>query len=553
MITYTISNTSNIQITENIDKINIFCQYFIHPNKERHEEIVKCLKMNVNNEYITQIYLLNERIYTEEELDISSNKIIQINIGHRLQFKDVFEYINSNNITGYNVIINSDIFFTSDIKNLFKTDIHINKKMYALLRYEYDEIDIEKSQLFGHRGDSQDTWIIHSNFNIGTKENKMFNFEFGKPGCDNKLIYLMFLLGYEVLNDPEFIKSYHIHKSNIRNYNVTQTISPPYEIIMPKNSLQFSKQYSPAEISIIFNTKYHHRDSNDKLFNYITNKINKNETFIIPRLSNIETNYAIFTMTLLLPEYASKKRAILNFLENSRKTMKNNAGIKISSTASSNKYSKLYLESLKNCELFGALAPHDNMFRTISEAHTIINNLFKTKETYYSEALDIFHYIYTRPWTWALKGKRLLMISNFEESIKSKINSRKEIYGVDLFPNCEIITIRPPQTQGSEDSEEFDIELNKFTQKLDAIKDKYDIALVSCGGYGSLVCNHIYKSKKSAIYVGGVLQMYWGILGSRWLKDRPDIIRLFLNSSWSRPINSEKPKGFENIEGSCYW
>ena len=550
MITYTISNTSNIQITENIDKINIFCQYFIHPDKERHEEIAKCLKLNVNNEYITHIYLLNERIYTEEELDISSNKIIQINIGHRLQFKDVFECINSNNIIGYNVIINSDIFFTSNIKNLFKTDIHINKKMYALLRYEYDENDIEKSQLFGPRGDSQDTWIVHSNFNITTKETRIFNFEFGKPGCDNKMIYLMALLGFEVLNDPEFIKSYHIHKSNIRNYTSSERVLPPYEIIMPKNSVQ---QYKMGYNIDIFEKKYHHRCSNDNLFNYITKKINKNEHFIIPRLSSIETNYAVFTMALLLPEYASKKNMILSFLENSKKTMKNNTGIKISSIVSSHKYSKLYLEALKNCEIFGAWAPHDNMFRTISEAHTIINNLFKMKDTYYSEALDVFHYIYTRPWTWALKGKRLLMISNFEESIQSKINSRKEIYGVDLFPNCEIITIRPPQTQGSEDSEEFDIELNKFTRKLDAIKDKYDIALVSCGGYGSLVCNHIYKSQKTAIYVGGVLQMYWGILGSRWLKDRPDVIRLFLNSNWTRPTDSEKPKGFENVEGSCYW
>jgi hypothetical protein len=47
-----------------------------------------------------------------------------------------------------------------------------------------------------------------------------------------------------------------------------------------------------------------------------------------------------------------------------------------------------------------------------------------------------------------------------------------------LFPGCEIITIRPPQTQGSEKSEEFDIEFYKFTTKLHKIKNDYDIALV---------------------------------------------------------------------------
>ena len=47
--------------------------------------------------------------------------------------------------------------------------------------------------------------------------------------------------------------------------------------------------------------------------------------------------------------------------------------------------------------------------------------------------------------------------------------------------------------------------------------------------------------------------MYWGILGGRWLNDRPDIIRLFLNEHWTRPKDTEKPKNYNNIEKSCYW
>jgi hypothetical protein len=47
--------------------------------------------------------------------------------------------------------------------------------------------------------------------------------------------------------------------------------------------------------------------------------------------------------------------------------------------------------------------------------------------------------------------------------------------------------------------------------------------------------------------------MYWGILGARWFKDRPDIIRLFLNKSWTRPKESEKPANYKGIENGCYW
>jgi hypothetical protein len=552
MRVHTISQETNIQNNVNNDTINIFCQFFIHPNVERQLEITTCLKKNVKNKFISKIYLLNERIYTDEELDVSSNKIIQIDVEKRLQFKDVFEYIFVNDIKGYNIIINSDIFFKKNIQNLFKSDIHINKKMYALLRYEYNVLNPDKTYLFGPRGDSQDTWIIHSNFNIGIKECKPFNFEFGKPGCDNKMTYLMSVLGYEIINDPTFIKSYHIHETNIRNYTNNDRMPPPYERVLPKKYYEILKIDDPT-LEIYYNPKYNHKISNNILFEYISKKIQNNQNFIIPRVSGIETQFAIYSTLTLMPQHKDNYSTIYNFFESNTAKMKKHAGIKLSSNESINKYSKLYLESFNDCEIYASWAPFDAVYTSIKYAHEILNNLFKEKETIYAEAFDIYHYIYGTPWTFALKNKRILIVSNFEESIKEKIDIRKDIYGVDLFPNCEIITIKPPQTQGTEESQEFDVELQNFSDKLDEIKDKYDIALVSCGGYGNLVCSHIYKSGKSAIYIGGVLQMYWGILGSRWFTDRPDIIRLFLNKTWSRPKDSEKPGGHNGIENSCYW
>jgi hypothetical protein len=552
MIVYSVSERTTILEEPNIDNINLFYQFFIHSNKERQEEIVTCLQNNVTNKYISNIYLLNERIYTDDELTVSSDKIIQVDIKRRLMFKDVFEYIDSNNIKGYNVIINADIFFDENIKNLFNSDIHINKKMYALLRYEYNKENINDSELFGDRGDSQDTWIIHSNFSIGKKESKIFNFEFGKPGCDNKMIYLMSLLGYEVLNDPEYIKSYHVHATNIRNYSAVDKINMPYEIIMPKNSLPNAQKHHRGDIKMLYNDKYNHKKSNIKLFEYIKNKLENRQNFIIPRIAGVENNYAILSNMLLSDKLKEQHKNILEYLNNNKNRMKNNAGIKLTTMESIQKYSQLYLESFKNCDLYAGWAPFDAVYNCYLQSNKIIEQSFK-KETVYSEVFDIYHYVYSTPWTFALRGKRLLFISSFAESIQSKITDRREIYGVDLFPDCEIVTICPPQTQGDEESEEFDIELRKFTQKLDEIKDTYDIALVSCGGYGNLVCSHIYKSGKSAIYVGGVLQMYWGILGSRWFKNRPDVIRLFLNKYWTRPKDSEKPKNHENIENSCYW
>ena len=424
--------------------------------------------------------------------------------------------------------------------------------MYALLRFEYYVSNPEKTHIFGPRGDSQDTWIIHSNFNIGKKECKLFDFEFGRPGCDNKMIYLMSLLNYEVINDPYFIQSFHIHETNIRNYTNKDLVPPPYEYLLPKRDANTFFELNP-QMTIKYENKYNHKISNTKLFNYINKKLSENNHFIIPRISTIETEYAVYSLLLTMPEYSKNYEEIKQFLNSRVNVMKNNAGILLTSDKSIKKYSRLYLEAFNKCELYGAWAPFDSVYNSIGFCHKMLDNILQTKETIYPEAYDIYHYIYGQPWTYALKGKRLLMVSNFAESIKEKIATRKEIYGVDLFPECEIITIRPPQTQGSEPSEEFDVELGKFTKELDKIKNDYDIALVSCGGYGTLVCSHIFTSGKSAIQIGGVLQMYWGILGTRWFKDRPDIIKLFLNKSWTRPKEIEKPKDYNLIENGCYW
>ena len=86
------------------------------------------------------------------------------------------------------------------------------KQLLTQLRFDYTNKQLGKCKLFGPRADSQDTWIFHSNYNPH-KEAKIFNFTFGRPGCDNKLIYLFNILGFEVFNQPYFVKTYHIHQS----------------------------------------------------------------------------------------------------------------------------------------------------------------------------------------------------------------------------------------------------------------------------------------------------------------------------------------------------
>lgn len=544
-----IYQTSDDLILKNdFKKYNIYyiTQFFIHKNNDRYNEIKFCLNKNVDNINIDKIYLLNEKIYSNDELGCSNDKINQININKRLEYSDVFTFINNNKINGYIIFANSDIYLDESINILHNTFLDSEKTMIALLRYE------DNNNIFGPRFDSNDTWIFHSNFNIEQNKIKAFNFEFGQLGCDNKFCYLCKVLGYKIINCPNKIKTFHNHKTAIRDYSIDNKVDSPYLYVEPLDysTLEFNNQiYNKIIIDTNYFKKYNFND-NDKLRNYLNFKINNNSNFIIPRISGIENNFAFLGF---LMKTSGVDKNFINYLNTSLPIMKNNAGIQISNANSIMLYSDLYLDAFNNSEIFANWEPYGIYIQHIKESHQFIMNKFFNKNNIWSYIFDIFHHIYNNPWTIALKNKRILLITSFEDSIKEKIELREKIYGIDLFPECTFIFLKPPITNGSNESKEFNIELDFFIEKIKKIINDFDIALVSCGGYGNLVCNQIFKLGKSAIYVGGVLQMYFGIYGERWVRERKSILDLYKNEYWSRPKEHEKPKNYSNIEGSCYW
>ena len=556
----TLEISENYNLSGELSDVHVIMQFFVHDSDIRNNEIKTCLQKNHDNINITQILLLNERIYTDSELGLqSTSKIHQENIEKRLSFQDVFSYIRKTNLKGYFVFMNADIFLDDSIQYIKTSTMHEKKQICALLRFEYNpEISLDDAKLFGPRADSQDTWIFHSNFLPKQEQERCFAFNFGQPGCDNKMIYLMRVLGYQIFNDPYIIKTYHYHLSQERNYTNKDLVKNPWGFINPHNVnintiARFNANMTPMTQIYQYTKGFTETvfDDNKLIYDYIRTQNVLGKHFIIPRICGIENNFAVFGK--FFKETGNKN--VQEYFDNVRPAMKNNAGIKMSNNESILKYSEMYLKAFENSEMFCGWEIYGDYIKHISDTHGFMKQLNATKKMAWSFALDIFHYIYDTPWTTALQGKRILIISAFEDSIREKIPIRDKIYdGVDLFPDCEFVFIKPPMTQADEPSREFDVELKEFTDRLDTIKDDYDIALVSCGGYGNLVCNHIFENhQKSAIYCGGVLQMYFGIVGKRWFIERPDIVRLFMNEHWSRPKEHERPKGCDKVEGACYW
>ena len=516
-------------------------QFYVDKNKSRHKENVFCLKKNVRNECIDEIILLNERKYSKKELGVESSKIKQIIINERLSYAKAFE-ISATFKNKYVVLANLDIFFDKSLDQVKRAGLEKNKAVFCQLRHEYIyNKPLANARLFGPRPDSQDAWIWHSSSNIGRgKFNRLTNFNLGMPGCDNKIIYLFFLMGFKCYNDPLRIKIYHHHSSQVRSYSQCDKIPKPYFAIHPviDNNTQINEQ---------FNTLAENRN----LASYITNKFNKNENFIIPRIAGIENVVAMEGYHLqFIERSASAKRTI----DLTKHIMKTNAGICLSDLGSAEQYSREYLRAFGMCDVFFGWEPWSCVTAAYNGFHGISQEFIMetyNKKIVDAKTLDIYNFIYGTPWTHALRGKRILIISPFIESIQTQLD--RKIYETDVFLENTFVFLKPPQTHGHNPPILFSKAYKLFVEEINAIKDTFDIALCSCGGYGNPICAAIYNMGKSAIYVGGVLQMYFGIYGTRWLREAPDIIRLHMNMNWTRPSDSEKPTGFKNIENSCYW
>jgi hypothetical protein len=517
-------------IDKTSDPIYLFTQFYIDKNEEHANEIKFALKKNVENPYIDSIILLNERIYTDEELGIQHEKIKQVNIQSWLTYADFLNY----DVQGYKILTNADIFLDESIQHLKQSDIHLHKKMYSLLRYEYN--DGNPHLYYGDklstniRSDSQDTWIIHSNHSITQKQLSIFKIKLGTPGCDNKINYLFAIIGFKIYNDPLFIKTFHCHRSDARNYSQHKILSP-YMLIIPAN-IDTMYPLNPNNVTNSIIDTYSFQNCNDQLYDYIQTRT---KPFIIPRIAGVENDFATTNVYSLLQKMCP--------------IMKKHAGIQFESKDSVDLYKIWYTNAFDDCDLYTSWEPWGTVYKYISKSHDKITTMYK-KQTISALAFDIFHYIYSKPWTHALANKRILIISGFVESIKTQ---SRNVYPVDLFPGCTFIYLKPPQTNGMNKSRDWFIEFDQFCEQIKAIQDTFDIALCSCGGYGNPVCSYIYSLGKSAIYVGGVLQMYFGIYGKRWLNERKEIISLFMTSEWKRPSDNEKPAQFNTIESGCYW
>ena len=535
------------------EKIYLIYQYFIPKDEARKKELQTCLKFNADNPHIDTIYLLNEKIYSKGELGIENDKIKQINITTRLKFKDVFKFVNTEQLKGYIVMCNSDIFFDNTINSLRKSTLSQNKQVLCQLRFEYTDKKLGKCKLFGPRADSQDAWMFHSN-NNPIKALSAFNFVFGHPGCDNKLIYLFHVLGFEVFNDPFFIKTYHNHQTDQRNYGL-DLLHKPYMLISP--FIHGQNIHNQTDIwgtvgyrllkthSLTINnitrdfTRFIFKTDNEYLKKCIVQKIKSGQNFMI--MHTHKDIAIVCSICLILNNITEgtffKTGEILHGVSDNRNMnvfLKLVDEFKLKYNIDSNRelinLVVIHCEILNKSDIVLGFSTWDNKYRElmIENKNTFYNllfNNFQHKQWISSEVLNIYNLIYQEPWIRELKGKRILLITYNSKEISEQINrvNLKDIYGLDLFIDCEFSFIN---YEGVYDA-------NIQNNILSNIND-FDVALCNCDINGIFIAEFIYNNKKSVIDIGESLPMYFGLWSLDDYQINKDVINIFINKNWKR-------------------
>ena len=205
-------------------------------------------------------------------------------------------------------------------------------------------------------------------------------------------------------------------------------------------------------------------------------------------------------------------------------------------------------------EMFAHLHQVDIMGIWYNEGEETICNKYCLDTTQYIPLPSIEPYYFPEnPWSKHLKGKKVLVIHPFTDSIMYQYthNRPKLFHNDDILPQFELKTIQAVQSIAGA-ATGYATWFDAYRHMCDQIlATDFDIALIGAGAYGLALGSFVKSINKQAIHMGGASQLMFGILGKRWM-DNKDINKYF-NEHWKKPYPHETPERAEKVENACYW
>lgn len=156
-------------------------------------------------------------------------------------------------------------------------------------------------------------------------------------------------------------------------------------------------------------------------------------------------------------------------------------------------------------------------------------------------------------WLAARPGLRVAVVSPFVETMAMQARVLAQVHPQWHTGGVMFSFVRSPLTNGEyvrAPGEPAWME-RVHAMRAQILAQHPDLVLVGAGAYGLALGELLRRDGLKVVIVGGALQLLFGISGRRWA-ERPEYAAL-LNEHWASPSQGERPRGFQSIEGGCYW
>lgn len=271
--------------------------------------------------------------------------------------------------------------------------------------------------------------------------------------------------------------------------------------------------------------------------------LSSNNPVFIGRIAGIELKVAYSVL---------EKTSSLN--QHDLAELENNAGIHTTSHESLKEYSTRLIHAYEACTMIAEWPRTGDVYRLTGTGQEYIAR--RTPHIPKCNALSLEPYYVPKnefSWMSALSNKRILILHPFVNTFKKQIEHLRTLYpDRPWFEGCVFQFIRPPVTlAGNHDHRDWKEHYENCIQYLRTL-EPFDLALVGAGGYGMLLSQFINQELgASVVYVGGALQLFFGVIGKRWFTN-PEVMTL-VNDQWTRPVKEDQPDAYKRVEKGCYW
>lgn len=272
--------------------------------------------------------------------------------------------------------------------------------------------------------------------------------------------------------------------------------------------------------------------------------LNSDKPVMISRFGSVELQCVIEFLSKVTIKncikYITGKSDYLGYYKSTRFAMSNNAGFFPVTKNNLDTFSILMLNSISSLDVLGSWQKSE--YRLGAK----LSNIIKVPLG------DLEPYFHVNPWSEVLKGKKILVIHPFEETIREQYSKRELLFRDErILPEFDLQIIKSVQTIANSPS--------KYKTWFDALeymkceinKRDFDIAIIGCGAYGFPLAAHVKSIGKKSIHLGGATQMLFGIRSLSW--DEEPKFHYLINEFWVRPKDSERPLNYKMVEGGRYW